>query len=333
MAEITKEQIKQYGFDMPNMRMFINDPEACAKDAALITNPNVGVPVEYTAYLDPMVIEILTAVRNAKELFKEVKKGDWTVPYAKFKVGEPTGETTPYTDYGKGVASDTNWTFPSREQYLFETVIKYGDLEQDVASVAKINLASEKQRAAAKTIEIDANKFYLFGVAGKNIYGALNEPNIPATLTPATGAGGGTVWSGKTTKEIYEDCLALFKQLTTKSGGQIDANSKVKLALPPASMVELGKATDFNVSAKDMLDKYFRNIEYIVLPELAGVSNMAYMTVDEIDGTPTAQLAFGLKYRAGRLVPRESYFSQKISASTYGCVLYRPFAVATMTGI
>ena len=53
----------------------------------------------------------------------------------------------------------------------------------------------------------------------------------------------------------------------------------------------------------------------------------------EILGIPTAQLGFGVKYRAGRVVPELSSFKQKISASTYGAVVYYPFAIATMEGV
>ena len=62
------------------------DIERLAYDAAMVTEPNSGVPVEFTSYLDPRVIEILTGPRNSREIFAEVKKGDWTTSYARFAV-------------------------------------------------------------------------------------------------------------------------------------------------------------------------------------------------------------------------------------------------------
>lgn len=50
------------------------DIERLAYDAAMVTEPNSGVPVEFTSYLDPRVIEILTGPRNSREIFAEVKK-------------------------------------------------------------------------------------------------------------------------------------------------------------------------------------------------------------------------------------------------------------------
>lgn len=324
------------GFSMPNFRMFMTDKNKCAQDAAMVTTPNAGVPVEYTAYLDPMVIEILTAVRNARALFGEVKKGDWTTPYAKFRTTEMVGETGPYADYNAGPTSDVNYTFPNREQYLFQTTVQYGDYEQAVSSAARLNLASDKQKSAAKTIDVDANKFYLYGVAGRGIYGALNDPNLPAALVATNGASGSATWAKKTTNEIYKDVLDMFKTLVKNSGGNISIDSKLILAVSPDNMVDLATSTEYNVSVKDMLDKYFgNNLTYVQIPELRSLTtgNMAYMVCPNVDGTPTGEYGFSIKFQAGRVIPKESSYTQKFVSSTYGCVIYRPFAVATMTGI
>lgn len=323
------------GFILPGQRAWIqaNNREQLVRDAAMITAPNSGVPVEYTAYLDPLVIEILTAPRNAREIYPEVKKGDWATSYSKFQLDEYTGQTQPYTDYGNAGQSDVNPTFPSRQQYIFQTTIQYGDYEQAVTSMAKINLAARKQQAAARTIDIDSNKFYLLGVAGREIYGLLNEPNLPPALTPA---GTTPSWDSKDTKAIYNDVLALYESLVEKSQGLINIDSDLVLALPPSRMVLLGKATDFNVSVQDMLDKYFRNkLKFVSLPELysATAGNTILMTARDIIGTPTAQFGFSEKMRMGRVIPELSSFKQKIVGTTYGCILYRPFGVATMIGV
>ena len=85
--------MKQYGiiFDTgsPIRGILTNDSiDQLANDAAMVTAANSGVPVEFTSYIDPMVIPILTATRGAREIFGEAKKGDWTTSYARFQAIE-----------------------------------------------------------------------------------------------------------------------------------------------------------------------------------------------------------------------------------------------------
>lgn len=309
------------------------DIERLAYDAAMVTEPNSGVPVEFTSYLDPRVIEILTGPRNSREIFAEVKKGDWTTSYARFEVDEITGAVEAYTDYGNAGMADVNPTYPVRQQYVFQTNIRYGDRELDYAAKARLQLAARKQRAAATTIDIAQNKYNLLGVKNMEIYGLLNEPNRPAAITPGTG-GGGNTWKLKTTKEIYADYLLLFQNLAKNSLGHIRNDSDLILVTSPSSAVELGKATDYNVSVMDMIKRYTPNIKFAQLPELENSSGSTVLLIcRSINGEPTGEFGFSEKMRAMRLVPETSSFKQKFVGTSYGCILYRPFAVATMTGV
>ena len=329
-------KMREKGFVFNGAKAFItaSNIDRIAQDAALVTAPNAGVPAVMTTYIDPAVVEILTAPTNAREIFGETKKGDWTDTHAIFKAVEPTGESTPYTDYGNGAMADVNVTYPVRENYIAQTHIRYGEREMAVSGRAMINLASEKQKAAATIINREQNKFYLLGVAGKEIYGLLNEPNIPAALTPATVNTSVTKWEDKTTQQIYDDILTMAAELFGNSQGLIDEKSDVVLAAPPGINVLLGKTTDFNVSVKEMLTKYFDNITFVTLLELSSDSaDMVMLVAGSVMGMPTAQLAYSEKMRAFQLIPNTSSWEQKFAFGTYGCVLYRPFAVASMTGV
>lgn len=332
--------MKQYGiiFDTgsPIRGILANDSiDQLANDAAMVTAANSGVPVEFTSYIDPMVIPILTATRGAREIFGEAKKGDWTTSYARFQTSEITGEVEAYTDYGQGGASDVNPTFPVRTQYIYQTNIRYGDREVDVASRARLQLAADKQRAAATVIDIASNKFALYGVAGLEIYGLLNDPNLPAAVSPLPNADSKTLWAEKSTKEIYEDVLYLFGKMADRGAGHIDANTELVLATSPATQVQLGKATDFNISARQMLETYFPRIRFAALPELATATSgtSILLVAPTIEGLPTAQIGFSEKFRAMRLIPESSSFHQKFVGSSYGTIIYRPFAIGTMTGV
>lgn len=332
--------MKQYGivFDTgaPIRGILANDSiDQLANDAATVTAANSGIPVEFTSYIDPMVIPILTATRGAREIFGEAKKGDWTTSYARFQTSEITGEVEAYTDYGQGGASDVNPTFPVRTQYIYQTNIRYGDREVDVASRARLQLAADKQRAAATVIDIASNKFALYGVAGLEIYGLLNDPNLPADVSTLPNAASKTLWAEKSTKEIYEDVLHLFGKMADRGAGHIDANTELVLATSPATQVQLGKATDFNISARQMLETYFPKIRFVAFPELATATGgtSILLVAPTIEGLPTAQIGFSEKFRAMRLIPESSSFHQKFVGSSYGTIIYRPFAIGKMTGV
>lgn len=229
-----------------------------------------------------------------------------------------------------------NSEWQTRVQYVFQTSITYGDFEVDMSSTAKVNLAASKQRAAANVIDIDQNRFYLLGVAGKEIYGILNDPNLPAAITAgATGTGGSTKWADKTTVQIYNDVLALFAQLSEQSSGLIDKDTPLKLCLSPELAVRLGAATDFNVSVLDMLKRYFTRIDIVTVPELHSMTagETMFLIAPEVNGQRSGTLAFGEKMRAGRVVPDLSSFRQKFVGTTYGGIVLMPFAFAQMTGM
>lgn len=334
----TFEQAARYGFIFHGARLWATPENRAriAQDAALLTTPNTTVPAELVAYIDPMVIEILTAPRRAREIFGEEKKGDWTTPYMKWRVDEMTGSTEPYSDYANGTTSGVNSEWQTRAQYVFQTSITYGDFEVAMSSMAKVNLASSKQRAAANVIDIDQNRFYLLGVAGKEIYGILNDPNLPAAVTAgATGAGGSTKWADKTTTQIYNDVLALFARLSEQSSGLIDKDTPLKLCLSPELAVRLGAATDYNISVLDMLKRYFDRIDIVTVPELHSMAagETMFLIAPEVNGQRSGALAFGEKMRAGRVVPGLSSFRQKFVGTTYGGIVLMPFAFAQMVGM
>lgn len=338
MMKPTFEQAREKGFVFPGGRMWIDKGNmgALAQDAALTTTPNTTVPAEFLAYVDPTVIEIMTAPRKAREIFGEEKKGDWTTPYMKWRSDELTGRTEAYSDYANGTTSGVNSEWMTRQQYLFQTSITYGDLEVAMSSAAKISLAASKQKAAARVIDVDQNKFYLQGVAGREIYGILNDPNLPASIVAAaSGKGNSTKWADKTTSQIYDDILALFSQLVDQSNGLIDQATPLKLCMSPEISVRLGAATDYNVSVTDMIARYFKKLDVVTLPELhsAAAGETMFLIAPEVAGQKSGVLAFGEKIRAGRVIPHLSSFQQKYMATTYGGIVLQPFAFASMTGM
>lgn len=333
LADVAKK-----GFVFGESKGWLTDVKL-AQDAALTTSPNTTVPAFLFQYVSPDIIEILTAKRAATRVFDEKKVGDWTTANYQYASVENVGSTYAYTDYGDGPSSGINNEWNIRDQYIYQTNITYGDREVDMSATAKIDLIAAKQSAAAEAIAIDSNKFYLQGVAGKRIYGLLNDPNLPVAITPNT-VSSAVTWASKLALEsggtaaIYSDVLKMFSALQGQMGGLIDENTPMKLLVSPGCAVNLMAATDFNVSVIDMLKKAMPNLTIETVPECATASgNIAMLIVPEIMGQQTGELAFGEKIRQGRLVADLSSYRQKFAASTYGFIMRIPAAFAVMSGI
>ncbi len=314
---------------------YVANMRELAQDAALITAPGVTVPAELTAYVDTEVTEILTAPRAATELFPEERKGTWANAYNKWRVRELTGVTEPYSDSSHAGVSGVNAEWATRAQYLFQTTISAGDLEVAMSAEARINLLAEKQRAAATALALDANAFYLRGVAGLPIYGVLNDPNLPeAVAASPSGTGNSTKWADKNADQIYGDVLDLFRELASNSRGLIRPSDPLRLAVSPGGNVSLGRAGEHGKTVLDLLRQYFPALTVVVIPELeSDAENTVLMTAPVVMGQQTAVLACSEKLRTGRVVPDLSSVSQKWVSTTYGAIVKLPFAIAQMTGV
>ena len=302
-----------------------------AQDAALTTTANVGIPAALVTYIDPSVTEILFSAMNANKLVNEGKRGDWTDKYTRFTV----------TEY---VGSVLNFETPERENFLFQTVIRYGDLEEATVARARLNLASQKQKAAALILAKAHNKFYLYGVAGKKIYGLLNDPNLPSAASPISVTIGGSsysTWADKAANDaanaanhVYNDVLKLINALCAANGGNVDANTPMTLAVSNVRAQYLNALNTYGLSATKMLKDNYPNLEIVQLPELStGAGEMLYLIVPEVFASSTAELAYSEKMRMGRIVPEVSAFKQKAVGGTWGAIIKRPSLIQLMTGI
>lgn len=331
------EMLREKGIVFDGAKYFIkdNNKDKLAADAAMLTSPNAGIPAMYTSFVDEKAVKVLLQPRNSTLVMPEVKKGDWTNDYAVFRTIEPVGNVTPYTDFGNGASADVNVEFPTRQQYIGQTTIKYGDLEQERSSRAMIDLVSQKQISAATVIDMAMNKINLLGVEGLSIYGLLNDPNVPSALTP-TAVNGATSWESKDGEAIFDDIRKMFKELFERSQGLIDANGNFVLAIAPGTSVMLSKsANNYNQTVMEKIKAFAPNVEIVSLPELASKTSgdTVMLIAKEVEGNPVGEFGFGDKMRAFRLVPESSYYHQKFAFSSYGAIIYYPFAIVKMTGV
>lgn len=313
-----------------------------AQDAAMSTVPNIGVPSAYVTYLDPKITTILFAVMNATRLFAETRTGSWVDQFMNFPVEEIVGDVTPYSDFTNSVSSGVNYNFPSRQNFLFETSLKYGLREQETAARAKLDYAGSKQRAAASIIARAHNRFYLYGVANKQIYGALNDPNLNESETPVS-VNSQTTWAGKVADQgnaatisnvIFNDIAKLVTSLMGNNAGNVDQNTPMVLAVASDRYNYLTIPNSFGLTAFDLIKSNYPNMTVIQLPELSTDSgSMLYLAVPELLGEMTAENAYSEKMRFGNIETYSTSWVQKAIGGTWGCVIRRPNLVATMTGV
>jgi hypothetical protein len=308
---------------------------ACDAQPTMITSSNSGIPAFLSTFVDPKLIEVLVSPMKAVEIVgQEVKKGDWTTETAMFSMIESTGQTTAYGDYNETGSTGVNANFPQRQSFHYQAITQWGERELERAGLAKIDFANRLNIASALTLNKFQNKAYFNGIAGLQNYGLLNDPQLNAAISPTTKAATGTSWTVATALEILADIQKLFKQLQTKSGGSIELDTKMTLAMSPSSEVYLTNTTTYNVSVADILKKNFPGMTVKTAPDYStGGGELLQLIVDEYEGQRTAECAFTEKMRAHPVVIGSSSFRQKKSQGVWGTIIYLPVFIAQMLGV
>lgn len=314
----------------------------------LTTAPNAGVPSFLTTMIDPAVFQILFAPNRAAVIMGEVRKGTWLDQTILFPTVEHTGEVSSYGDYAENGRAGVNTNWPQRQSYLFQLIKEYGDLELERAGLARINWVSEIDVAAATILNKFSNLTYFFGVQGLQNYGLTNDPNLPASITPATKAAGGTQWiingvPNATANEVYADIQSLFYNLVNNTQGLVEADSKLVLAMSPQSEVALLTTNTFNVNVFDLLKKNLPNIRFETAvqygtqsssnPQGQAAGNLVQLICEEVEGQQTGYCCFNEKMHAQPIVRYLSSFRQKVLAGSWGEVLRQPFAISSLLGV
>lgn len=316
---------------------------------SLSTDPNSSIPSLLTNYIDPDIYEVVFAVLAMEEILGVERKGDWTMQTAMFPVTESTGEVSSYGDRSNSgrVNANTNW--PQFQSYLFQTIMEYGDLELERAGLAKINWVSEQQKAATRLLNTFSNLTYAFGVAGLQNNGLLNDPALPANLTPSTKAAGGVTWftaggaPNATANEVYNDIVALFEALVATNQGNVSKDTPMTLAMSPASEVALTFTNSYNVNVEDLLKKNFKNLKVKSAPQYGVLSasnpqgiaggNLVQLIADSVQGQKTGFCAYNDKLRSFPIIRDLSSFRQKMVSGTWGAIIRYPAGIQGMLGV
>jgi hypothetical protein len=343
MADLRKAE-REYGIHIPDVRgaidkQFSND-FGMAVDAqpSLITVSNAGIPAYLANWLDPELVRVLVTPMKAAKILGEKKEGDWTKKTAQFPIAESTGEVSSYGDFSENGSTGSNYNWIPRESYHYQTITQWGEQELAMYGAGKIDHAANLNVASALVLSKVQNKIYFFGVSGLINYGLLNDPSLPASITPGTtGTGSGTLWSTKDGAAVYGDIQLLYTQLQTQLKGIIDREARMKLCMSPEIETNLTKTNQYNVNVSDQLKKNFPNltIESAVEYSTAGTGNaqLLQLIVEEVDGIKTGYCAFTDKMRAHPVVTGLSSWKQKKSQGAWGAIIKRPVAISSMYGV
>lgn len=301
----------------------------------LITTPNAAIPAFLANLIDPQVVRVLVAPMKINEVLDgDVKKGDWTTLSTQFPVVESTGEVSSYGDWNDNGSSGANANWVARQSYHFQTISQYGERELAMYGLAQLDYKAEVDIGAALVINKFHNKMGFFGVSGLQNYGLLNDPSLPAAITPTTKTGGGTAWTNAPADEIYADVKKLVTDGITALKGIIDRNTPFTLALSPGREALMTATNQYGINVGDLIKKNYPNMRIVTAPEYSTDSGeLMQLIVRSIDAVDTAFPAFTEKLRAHPVIQGLSNFKQKKSGGGWGSIIRRPIAVRQMLGI
>ena len=313
---------------------------ACDAQPVLVGTANAGIPAYLTTLYDPKLIETVYQPMKAAKIVSatgaEIKKGNWLTETVTFESVEYTGHVSTYGDYSRNGQSGVNANFISRQSYGYQTFVEYGEKEMERAGLAKIDLAMRKRAGGTLVLNKFQNMSYFYGISGLQNYGLLNDSHLPSAISPSTKAAGGTTWALGIAVEIYNDFLLLFKALQTQSGGNVETDTPLVMALSPTLAVNLLKVSPSfysGTTVQEVLKKNFPNLRIETAPEYSTTGGeLIQLIVETLFGQQTVDVAFTEKMRAHATVVATSSFEQKLSQGTWGAIIYRPFLIAQGLG-
>ena len=329
-------------FPMVQDYLALDGSGGIAMDAAQpvqVTTVNAGIPAFLTNFLDPKIIDVLVSPMKAAIIAGgEVKKGDWTTATTQFPLWENAGEVSSYGDLTTGGLIGGNVQFISRQSYHYQTITVWGERELDLMGLAKVDWAARLNMSGALVMNKFQNKSYFYGITGLQNYGLLNDPSLPASITPITKTGGGNLWSAASLGlEVYQDILNLFTALVNQTQGIVQLDTPLVLAMSPSSQVALLKPTSNvygNATVQDLIKTNFPNLKIETAPEyfISGGS-LVQLIAPALEGVDTVQCGFTEKLRAHGIVRDVSSFKQKKSGGTWGALVFNPSGISSLLGV
>lgn len=329
---------------------FTKNQISIAMDAGIVqpvTTPSNGTPVQFLQAFLPGVVNVLTKVRKADMLVPVATAGQWHDEEVVLKTMEHMASPQLYSDHGGVPLASFNETYERRQIVRFELGAQMTQLADARAAATGTNPQAEKRGAVGNAFEILRNlvAFYGFNIGNGKTYGWLNDPNLSAFVTVATGGGGDTTWASKTAAEKVADLVTALNALNIQAGGNIDiTKDAISLQLPLSVQGELYKSdSSFNngMTPKEWLDKNFPNVSTEVVPEFDGADageNVFYLKAENIvdsgtDGGETAIQVVPSKMMALGTENKAKGTLEAYTNALAGTWVKRPFGVVRYSGV
>lgn len=323
---------------------------AHAVDAGIVapvTTGALGTPVQFLQEFLAGVVHILTTARRGDLIAPIVTAGNWHDEEIVQAVVEHLGSPEIYKDHGDIPLASWNEVFDRRTIVRFEMGLQVQKLEEARAGAVNINSAQEKRAAVALAFEILRNEVFFYGYNGgtNKTYGVLNDPNLPAFVTVANGAGGNSEWSDKTVAERVTDIVTGISALRTQSGSQVDPESMPMKLEVAASAKDLMNESDSSFSngmtVMEWLNKNYPNITVEAIPEFDeanGGENVFYLHPNTVPGSGTddGQAIIQVvpsKMQSLNTVTTVKGYEEGYTSALAGCYVKRGYAVYRASGI
>ena len=296
----------------------------------LVTAANSGVPSLFTTFVDPAIIQIVLEPLNAAEFYDETKKGSWVSDTAMFITAERAGYVSTYGDFSQAGRVSANINYPQRQSYHYQTFTEYGEREIEREAEGRVDWVNQLNASSLRVMMEFQNDSYLFGIAGLQNYGGVNDPALSAPIAPTLN------WTTQTDPlVIYDDVLRLVQELVTQSNGILNAKSVMRMGLSPTNALNLNKSNSTNLNVLTQIKTNFPNLTIYTIPQFSTVDaggELVQLYAPMVRGQKTVQCAFTEKMRSHAVVTKSSSWEQKKSGGTWGTIYYRPVFVVQMVG-
>lgn len=306
----------------------------------MFTTASVATPIQFLQFLNQEVITQLTTKKDIDDIVGITMAGTWADEEIVQAIIERLGAARPYGDKVNPRLASYNVNYEKRTIVRFEEALETGILEDERASKARINSHNIKKEAVAEVLEIARNLIGYNGyVDGDNkTYGFLNDPNLPAYTSVATGTGGQTTWKDKTFLEITKDIITAISALQVKSGNNFNPQTDESvLAVSLSSYQYLNTLNSLGtMSVLDWISKTYPKMEIKTSAFLDGANggaNIFYLFAKKLGGKSVIaqnvqdKLRFLGLFNGGKFV-REFYAN-----ATAGVMVLQPAGIVRYTGI
>lgn len=311
----------------------------------LTTAPNGGTPVQFLQNWLPGFVGVATAPRKIDEIIGVTTAGNWYDDEVVVSQLETLGDAQPYSDLQNVPLTGYNVNFEKCGVVRFEKGFMVTKLESERAAAMNLDVAATKRTATLNALAIQRNNigFYGYNDGMARTYGLLNDPNLIAYKTVATGSAKGTKWSTKTYLEIIADLRTAFTELEVQSNGIIDpVNTATTLVLPTGATNYLAVVSDFGVSVKEWLNQTYPQCRIVTAPQLIkanGDADVFYLFADRVlddvstDGGEVFKQIVPATYVGLGIEQKAKGWLEDSAMATAGVTCLRPYAVTRWTGI